>query len=215
MKKYVDLKDVKKRKSAWQLIKCPECHREDDSLFCRSLSLLEEEIEMQGHSKYDITEARKNAYEDKYFFACSDCGHIFPSDNRDLWYTREIDVLVCPKCNLEVPMLAGSLSPIGYSCGRCNSILEYCNYPHHGTGNVELHVGGDYFQGICPNCTSDENYGLMELGEQVWVEECGRVVLPLVCLNCGYRDAVKLKAYNGKRPTILRNPGDSGELLPS
>ena len=139
-----------------------------------------------------------------FFFACYGCGFVFPRDLKSYVKVKKVDSLRCPLCKFDIPKVVDHLCDTGYMCPSCSNILEYTDYPHHGTMKVKLHTTTDYFHGICPNCkTDDEGWGKRNLGEKIWVEEGGRVVLPLVCNSCGYRDVVKIGTYNHKRPEIL------------
>ncbi len=209
MKKYIDIIDVRKSTMKESFIKCPNCQKEKVSLIGMNLRTLEEDIESGIKSMYDIDEARNNSNEDGTFYPCYDCGYIFPYYNSNLWYEKTVDCLICPKCGFKVSKTDENLSRIGYLCPTCQKILEYTGYPHHGTGNVKLQITTDYFHGQCPNCKDSETYGMMVLGEQIWVEDSGRVVLPLVCRRCGYRDAVKIATDNRKEPKILHH--DNGK----
>ena len=112
--------------------------------------------------------------------------------------------ITCPKCNIDVTKTSENLSEHGYMCPSCMAILEYTDYPHHGSMKVQVIATTDYFHGVCPNCKSEESdeHGMMVLGEVIWIEEDGKVVLPLECQYCGYRDAVKIATHNHRRPTI-------------
>lgn len=207
MNNYIDIKDVKESKMDCDFIECPKCKKEMESLIGMNLRWAEEDIEYDNDIQFDIIEAKTKSNEEGYFYPCYNCGYIFPYENSNMWYKKTVDCLICPKCNNKVSKTNENLARIGYLCPTCDKIIEYTNYPHHGTLNLKLNVTTDYFHGICPNCKEDdsEEYGMMVLGEQIWVEDNGKVVLPLVCRNCGYRDAVKIRTDSRNAPKILNH----------
>lgn len=196
-KDYVDIKDVKKTRIEKDFVKCPMCGDEQEYLGGYSYEMYLEEKEA-GRNIFDGWDSDiKDKIDDKgIFFPCYRCGFIFPKNHKDreeYWYKKEVEALICPKCGLVVSKTPSNFTfgDTGYLCPTCLKILEYHGYPHHGSGSVKVRATTDYFHGVCPNCKPENGHGMMVLGEQIWVEDNGKVVLPLVCRNCGYRDAVK------------------------
>jgi len=203
-----DIKGVKKEKIEIDVIKCPVCSNETESLSGYPYDLYLEDKKI-GVNEFDGLDSDiEEKIENGVFYPCYNCSFIFPKDRKRYWHKKEIEALLCPKCNILVPKTQSNFTynGVGYLCPTCHNFLEYCSYPHHGSCDIELKVTTDYFHGVCPKCRDGERYGMMVLGEQIWVECGGKVVLPLVCKNCGYRDAVKIASHNRKNVKILTNP---------
>ena len=211
-KDYVDLKDVKTIKIEWPHIQCPGCGREMDiegvGITGLSLRQLKEDRKYGRNLEIDVAQAKNYADNMGYFLPCWNCGFIFPAFNQKEMQkyrkVKEIEALICPLCNTQNPKVP-HISDIGYSCIKCGKYLEYTDYPHHGSGDVKVFSTSDYFYGKCPNCKIEEKYGKMTLGSKIWVED-GKVVLPLECQECGYRDTVKISTSNHRRPEIHHEP---------
>lgn len=215
-KSYVDIKDVKQIKMPVSYIKCPKCKKELQGVSGYDLEFIEREIKDEGRTRFDISEARRNADEEGKFWACF-CGHVFPRDLDNLWDEKMVDGLECPVCQEEVSKTGPNFtwSGTGFACPKGHGVLEYVSYPSHGSGKVKVHSTTDYFHGECPNCKPDKGYGMMILGDQIWVEPDGRVILSLFCRNCGYRDTIKMHTEDGHpAPKVSRKYTSSYEPMP-
>lgn len=204
---YVDLDDVETSTVVTSVITCPECgeiytqlNGSDPQYYLERLK----KGKFDGDMKENIDTFEKEYTDKDYVYTCSDCGHLFPAKPDKLWERKEIESLVCPVCDISVPKISSNKTYIGYICSSCGTPLEYIDWPHHGTGEVEVRETTDYFHGVCPNCKDEtkNEYSMMVLGDKIWVENSGRVVLSLVCKRCGYRDAVKIKNEE-RKPMIL------------
>ncbi len=209
-KPFVNLKDVKTCKVEWHYIKCPQCGHEVDGITGYTINQLLEDIKYKRKTNINLKLAKKQATKEGFFFPCFECGYVYSRNpQKTKFQIKKVDGLICPKCRITISKTQEnlSLSNVGYMCPSCLSFLEYTGYPHHGSMEVQVISTTDYFHGKCPNCKPedgiDSKWGMMVLGDQIWVEDEGKLVLPLVCTNCGYRDTIKIGTLSGRRPKIL------------
>ena len=111
---------------------------------------------------------------------------------------------ICPKCKINVSMTQENLrlDNTCYMCSQCKMPLAYPLPHHHGSGKIEIRKTTDYFHGVCPNCKTDKDYGMMVLRGEIIVGESaelrGILILPLKCRRCGYEDAIKIATANNE-----------------
>lgn len=136
----------------------------------------------------------------------------------------DIEILECPICDTKIFNIPDNIEKRNLVCKYCykfnnnesetNGILRFGYPPNYGNWDKQKpgfqYTGNDYFYIFHKNCRNsehDDKRGLMEVNGIIIDEDDGKVVLGLVCSNCGYRDA--LKPYTiGKKIPVRDTFGD-------
>ena len=167
----------------------------------------------------------KTIQKDVGFFKCPKCSHLSISlmgyeckcghkwteeetKNKDNVTRMNSEVLVCPECKTEIEKTNDNLTYQGYACYECNSVLEYIDYPSHGTtdDSLKLVKTTDYFHARHHDCK-----GMMVMGNKLVIRKENNMsilLIPLECKECGYRDLIKIPTILGKGDVAIIREGE-------
>lgn len=201
-KNYFKIEDVKKTTTNVEFIVCPSCQELYEGLVGINLEFYLRDIK-EKRWEVNLNRLKHNIDENNHIFHCYECGYIFDKDTKN-WQSKSIEVTayVCPKCNELVTKTPANFASedVGYMCPKCHIILAYYKLQKHGSGKIDVKSTTDYFHGICPNCKTEKDYGMMILRGEVIVgyskDVRGRLIIPLKCQRCGYEDTIKIATSN-------------------
>jgi hypothetical protein len=137
------------------------------------------------------------------------CGGVIARKSADLdalIIEKKVTGYVCPLCNRTVPD-----TPMNWTgkttddhnavmCPECHAVLNGRPVIHHGLGGMmeeewsPFYAGTDYFSFRHMPCKDKEKTGICII-YAVLVDNQGRVIFNLQCIDCGAVDAIKTHTY--------------------
>jgi hypothetical protein len=161
------------------------------------------EIELPSERRYNLPGFSCDSILDLGFctvspeiIECPDCKEKVANtpDNVSGGFTRD---LVCPKCSVKNKQWFEN-----------KGLIRIGNPMHHGnwgSTSPEFHFSEtDYFcitHHDCPKSDREDRCGIMWVNG-VWIDDCSRIVLGLICMSCGARNALKPWVVKGRIPVL-------------
>jgi len=142
-------------------------------------------------------------------FKCMKCHQIMAKDDEELKkiiIERQVDGFICPECKETVSDTSANWPIAGWGtmdgenaviCPNCLIVLNGLPLIHHGNLTEEfepLYRGTDYFEFRHSPCRDKEHGGFCTI-YAVLMDNQGRVIFNLECMDCGEIDALKTHTY--------------------